>query len=130
MATAIPDSLVQQKKLHLSHSKEAFSGNTDRFARNRPGKKVKGPPCIDRRRLTNDPHLRQEVATKIGDHFRAFPPSGSIVDDVENAFMTAELQKAERVVPPRAQRVPRRGWTGYTQAEAEINIAMTARRAA
>ena len=28
MATAIPDSVVKRKKLHLSHDKEAFSGNT------------------------------------------------------------------------------------------------------
>ena len=29
MATAIPDSVVQRKKVHFSHDKEAFSGNTD-----------------------------------------------------------------------------------------------------
>ena len=28
VATAVPDSVVQRKKPHLSHDKEAFSGNT------------------------------------------------------------------------------------------------------
>ena len=28
VAPAIPDCVVQRKKLHLSHDKEAFSGNT------------------------------------------------------------------------------------------------------
>ena len=28
VATAVPDSMVQQKKLHISPDKEAFSGNT------------------------------------------------------------------------------------------------------
>ena len=53
-----------------------------RFARNRPVREAKGPPPIDRRRLMTDPHLRQQVATAIGDHLRVFPPSGSSVDDV------------------------------------------------
>ena len=57
-----------------------------RFARNRSVREAKGPPPVDRRRLTTDPCLRQEVATIIGDHLRAFPPSSSSVDDVETAF--------------------------------------------
>ena len=78
-----------------------------------------------------DPHLRQQVATAIGDHLRAFPPSGSSVDDVETAFTTAIiLQTAERVPPPRATRLPERGWRGDAQAEAEISMATAARRAA
>ena len=77
-----------------------------------------------------DPHLRQQVATVIGDHLRAFPPSGSSVDDVETAFTTAILQTAERVGPPRATRLPGRRWRGDAQAEAEISMAMAARRAA
>ena len=77
-----------------------------------------------------DPHLRQQVATAIGDHLRAFPPSGSSVDDVETAFTTAILQTAERVAPPRATRLPGWGWRGDAQAEAEISMAMAARRAA
>ena len=101
-----------------------------RFARNRPGREAKGPPPIDRRRLTTNPHLRQQVATAIRDHLRAFPPSGSIVDDVETAFTTAILQTAERVAPPRATRLPGRGWRGDAQAEAEISMATAARRAA
>ena len=36
-----------------------------RFARNRPIRKAKGPPPIDRRRPITDPHLHQEVATVI-----------------------------------------------------------------
>ena len=43
-----------------------------RFARNRPVS-VKKPP-IDRRRLTTDPHLRDEVATAIGGRLRATTP--------------------------------------------------------
>ena len=63
-----------------------------RFARNRAVREAKGPPHIDRRRLTTDPHLRQEVAKKvIGDHLRAFPLSDSSVDNVETAFTTAIL---------------------------------------
>ena len=100
------------------------------FARNRPVREAKGPPPIDRRRLTTDPHLLQELVTVIGDHLRAFPPSGSSVDDVETAFTTAILQTAERVAPPRAPRLPARGWRGDAQAEAEISIATAARRAA
>ena len=100
-----------------------------RFARNRPVREAKRPPPIDRRRLMTDPHLRQQAATAIGDHLRAFPPSGSSVD-VETAFTTAILQTAERVAPPRATRLPGRGWRGDAQAEAEISMAMAARRAA
>ena len=70
-----------------------------RLARNRPVREAKGPPPIDRRRLITDPQLRQQVATAIGDHLRAFPPSGSSVDDVETAFTTAILQTAERISP-------------------------------
>ena len=66
----------------------------------------------------------------IGDHLRAFPLSGSSVDDVETAFTTAILQTAERVAPPRAPRLPGRGWRGDAQAEAEISMATAARRAA
>ena len=83
-----------------------------RFARNRPVREAKGPPSIDRRRLMTGPHLRQQVATAIGDLLRAFPPSGSSVDDVETAFTRAILQTAERVAPPRATRLPGRGWRG------------------
>ena len=101
-----------------------------RFSRNRPVREAKGPPPIDRRRLTTDPHLRQEVATVIGDHLSAFPPSGSSVDDVETAFTITILQTAERVAPPRAPRLPGRGWRGDAQAEAEISMATAARRAA
>ena len=101
-----------------------------RFARNRPVREAKGTPSIDRRRPMTDPHLRQQVATAIGDHLRAFPPSGSSVDDVETAFTTAILQTAERVAPPRATRLPGRGRRGDAQAEAEISMAMAARRAA
>ena len=60
----------------------------------------------------------------------AFPPSGSSVDDVENAFTTAILQTAERVAPPRAPRLPARGLRGDAQAETEISMATAARRAA
>ena len=93
-------------------------------------REAKGPPPIDRRRLTNDPHLRQQVATVIGDHLRAFPPSGSSVNDVETVFTTAIPQTAKRVAPPRASRLPGRGWRADAQAEAEISMATAARRAA
>ena len=74
--------------------------------------------------------MRQQVTTAIGDHLRAFPPSGSSVDDVEDTFTTAILQTAERVAPPRATRLPGRGWRGDAQAEAKISMATAARRAA
>ena len=79
-----------------------------RFARYRLVREAKGPPPIDRRRLTHDLHLRQEVETVIGDHLTVVPPSGRSVD-VETAFTTAILQTAERVAPPRAGRLPGRG---------------------
>ena len=101
-----------------------------RFVRSRPVREAKVSPPIDRRLLTNGPHLRQEVSTVIGDHLRAFTLSGSSVDDVETAFTTAILQTVERVALPRAPRLPGRGWRGYAQAEAEISMATTARRAA
>ena len=91
---------------------------------------AKRPPPFDRRRLTNDPHLRQEVSTVVRDHLGVVPPSGSSVDDVEISFRTAILQTAERVVPPRAGRLQRRGWTGDAEAETYTNMAMTAKRAA
>ena len=101
-----------------------------RFARNRPVREAKGPPPIDRRRLTTDTHLRQEVATVIGDHLRVFPPSGSSVNDVGTAFTTAILQTAERVAPSRAPRLPARRWRGDAQTEADISMATAATRAA
>ena len=101
-----------------------------RFARNRPVREAKEPPSIDRRQLTTDPHLREKVATVIGDRLRAFPPSGSSVHDVESAFTTAILQTAERVASPRAPRLPGRGLRGDAQAEAETSMATAARRAA
>ena len=64
----------------------------------------------------------------IGDHLKAFPPSGSIVDVMKTAFTTAIMQAAERVAPPRAPRLQERG-RGDAQAEAEISMAMSARRA-
>ena len=63
----------------------------------------------------------------IGDHFRAFLPSGG--DDVETTFTTAILQTAERVAPPRAPRLPGRGWRRDAQAKEEISMATAARRA-
>ena len=101
-----------------------------RFARNRPVKEARGLPPIDRRRLTTDPHLRQEVATVIGDHLRGFVPSGNKVDDVQTPFATAILQTAERAAPPRAPRLPGRGWKRDAQAEVGISMATAARRAA
>ena len=44
----------------------------DRFANNCPVRRV-SKPSIDRRRLTTDPHLREEVATTTGDRLRAPP---------------------------------------------------------
>ena len=66
----------------------------------------------------------------MGDYLRAFPLSGSSVDDVETAFTTAILQTTERVAPPRAPRLPGRGWRGDAQAKAGISMATAARRAA
>ena len=72
-----------------------------RFARNHPVRRVKKPP-IDRRRLTTDPCLREEVARAIGGRLRANPPNGSSVDEVEAAFTAAVVQTAELIVPPQA----------------------------
>ena len=88
------------------------------FARDLMVRRVKRAPPIDRRRLTNDPYLRQEIATVIGDHLRAVPPSGSSVD-VEAAFAIAVLQTAELAAPPQERRLPWRGWRGDAQSETE-----------
>ena len=66
----------------------------------------------------------------IGDHLKAFPSSGSSVDDVETAFSTAILKTAERVAPPQAPRLPGRGWTGDAQVETEVSMVTAARQAA
>ena len=63
--------------------------------------------------MTNDAHLRQEVATVIRDH-----------------PIAATLQIEERVTPARGRKLPRRGWVGDAQTEADINMAMSARRVA
>ena len=91
--------------------------------------RTKRPSPIDRRRLINDPYLLHEVAAVIGDQLRAVFLSGSSVD-VETSFKTALLQTAERVVPLQERRLLRRAWMGDDLAEAEINTAMTTRRAA
>ena len=44
--------------------------------------------------------------------------------------MTAILQTAERVAPPRASRRPGRGWRGDAQAEEELSMATAVRRGA
>ena len=93
--------------------------------------RVEKPPPIDRRRLTNDPHLRQEVATVTGDHFRVLHPQAvAVLMWREAAFGTAVLQTAELVAPPQERRLPGRGWRGDAQEEVELKMAMTARRAA
>ena len=65
----------------------------------------------------------------IGNHLRMVPPSYSSVDDEEAGFTIAILQEAERDAPPPERRLPGRGWMGDAQAEADINMMMTATRA-
>ena len=69
------------------------------FALNQPARRAKRLPTINRRGLTSNLYLRKEVATAIGGHFRAVPPSGSNVD-VETAFARDILQTAELVALP------------------------------
>ena len=64
----------------------------------------------------------------IGDHLRGVPSSGRSVDDVETAVPTVVLQTAERVAQPRTRRLPRRGWKGDAQAEAEVKMVKNTRR--
>ena len=71
-----------------------------RYARNRPAWRAKRPPPVDQRRLRKGHHLRRKVATLIGDHPKAVPPSGRSVDDVETALTPAILQTEEPVAPP------------------------------
>ena len=66
----------------------------------------------------------------IGDYLRAVPPSGGSVDNVDADLAIATLQTAELVGSPQERRLPGRGWKGDIQAEAELNTAVTARRAA
>ena len=60
----------------------------ERFACNRLVSRAKRPPFVDRRRLTDDPHLRQEVATVTGDQRGVVHPRGSGIEDEETAFVT------------------------------------------
>ena len=73
--------------------------------------------------------LCQKVATVIGKRLRVVPPRGGNVDDVKTGFAIANLQEVERDAPPRERRLPGRGWMGDAQAEAGINMMMTATRA-
>ena len=79
-----------------------------RFARNRR-LRVSAKPAVDRMRLVTDPQLRQEVATAVGRHLRAYPPEDSNVNDVEAAFAATIMRTAELVTPPQEQRRPGRG---------------------
>ena len=63
-------------------------------------------------------------------HLRAFAACGISVDVVETVFARAVLQTSERVAPPRARRLPGRGWGGDAQTNEEISMATAARRAA
>ena len=66
----------------------------------------------------------------IGNHLRAFPSSGSSVDDVETAFTIAIIRTAEWIAPPRVPRLLGWGWRRGAQVEAEISMAMIAEWAA
>ena len=63
-------------------------------------------------------------------HLRAFPQAAAVLMMyVETAFTTARLQTAEQVGPLRAPGLPERGWRGDARDEADISMAMVARRA-
>ena len=98
------------------------------FSRNRPARKAKRPPPIDRRGLKNEHHA-QGIATMFEDHLRTIPASGNSVDGVETAFATNKLQTAEMVALPQERRLPGRRWRGDALAETELYMAMTTRRA-
>ena len=66
--------------------------------------RVSAKPPLDRRRLVNDPQLRQEVATVVGRHLRVNRPGNNSVDDVEAAFAAAIMRTADLVIPPKERR--------------------------
>ena len=80
------------------------------------GKVSKTP--IDMRRLTIDPHLREEVARAIGDRLRRPTPSGKSANDVEATFKAATMQTVALVAPPQGHKIAGRGWNGHAQSEA------------
>ena len=94
---------------------------------NRPVRSVKKPP-IDRRRLSTDPHFREEVARAIGDRLQATSLRGSSVEEVEAAFTVATYLRANCA----AARVQDAGARveGDAQTEAEFSLIKAARCAA
>ena len=78
-----------------------------RFARNRPVRRDTKPP-LNRRRLTTDPQLRDEVATTVAARLQALPSRDTSVDARETAFATATLQAAAALVPQQKRTTPGR----------------------
>ena len=87
-------------------------------------------PPIDRRRLTTDLYLQEEVARAIGDRLQATHPNGSSVDKMEAAFTAAVVQTAELIMLPQKRRMPGLGWNGDGQEVAEFSLARAARSVA
>jgi len=79
-----------------------------RFSRIRPVR-IDTKPHLNRRRLTMDPQLLDEVATAIGARLRALPSRDAKVDTRETASATATLQVAEALVPQQKRTTLGRG---------------------
>ena len=100
-----------------------------RFARNRPVRRDT-KPSLNRRKLTADPQLREEVATAVAGRLRALPSRDTSVDAWETAFATATVQTAAALVPQQKRTTLGRGWGGDAQTEVELSRALAARRTA
>ena len=100
-----------------------------RFARNCPVRRDT-KPSLNRRELTTDSQLRQEVATAIGAHLQTLPSREASVDAQETAFATAVIQAADALVPRQKRTTLGRGWSGDAQTEAELSRALSVRRTA
>ena len=100
-----------------------------RFARNRPVIRDK-KPSPNRRKLTTDPQLREEVATAIGSRLRGLPSRDFSVNARETAFATATLKAAEASVPQQKRTTLGYGWSGDAKKEVERSRALDVRRRA
>ena len=98
-----------------------------RFARNRPVRRDT-KPSLNRRKLTADPQLQEEVATAVAARLRALPLRDTSVDARETAFATATLQAAAALVPQQKRTTLGSGWSGDVQTEAELSRALAVRR--
>ena len=87
-------------------------------------------PSLNRRKLTADPQLREEVATAVAASLRALPSRDTSVGARETTFATATLQAVEALVPQQKRAMLGRAWRGDAQTEVELTRALAVGRTA